>query len=349
MSLKPAKVQFNGGELSPWLEARTDISKFDKTAKLCRNFIPLAEGSLKRRGGTKFISLTPEDEEITFSINTTPLEAEVIINGIATKEIVVARGEWVSYEVKATGYVSKVGKVYVNENKNINVELVSTVEMCMLRINAYPLDAVVKIGGYLRNTARFYKNSEVFYTVSCDGYITVSKKVVLSEDLYFQINLEKQSDVYLDDVYGDWGKPVAFISCTAAGIWKKRKKCILLRFEKGYLPIIFESKKIAPDADDIDESLFIYNQEDGADSVCVLDDVCHLCYLVRTNIAIYYYDLSGTLLIAFDNLSLQVLGWQLDEKGKYATYYNTYDGYVSGKTIKVYYEGDLVFVMDRRL
>ena len=33
MSLKPAKGQLNGGELSPWLEARTDISKFDKTAK----------------------------------------------------------------------------------------------------------------------------------------------------------------------------------------------------------------------------------------------------------------------------------------------------------------------------
>ena len=52
MSIKPAKVQFNGGELSPWLEGRTDIAKYDKTAKLCRNFIPMAEGSLKRRGGT---------------------------------------------------------------------------------------------------------------------------------------------------------------------------------------------------------------------------------------------------------------------------------------------------------
>ena len=45
MSIKPEKVQFNGGELSPWLEGRTDIAKYDKTAKLCRNFIPLAAAS----------------------------------------------------------------------------------------------------------------------------------------------------------------------------------------------------------------------------------------------------------------------------------------------------------------
>ena len=54
MSIKPTRMQFNGGELSPWLQGRTDIAKYDKTAKLCRNFIPLVEGSLKRRGGTRF-------------------------------------------------------------------------------------------------------------------------------------------------------------------------------------------------------------------------------------------------------------------------------------------------------
>ena len=53
MSIKPAKVQFSGGELSPWLEGRTDIAKYDKTAKLCRNFIPLGGGGRGRRGGAR--------------------------------------------------------------------------------------------------------------------------------------------------------------------------------------------------------------------------------------------------------------------------------------------------------
>ena len=64
MEMKPAKVQFNGGELSPWLEGRVDFAKYDKTAKLCRNFIPISEGSLKRRGGTRFVAFTPEEETV---------------------------------------------------------------------------------------------------------------------------------------------------------------------------------------------------------------------------------------------------------------------------------------------
>ena len=93
MSRKPVRVQFNGGELSPWLYGRADIAKFDKTAKLCRNFIPMTEGCLKRRGALRFVAETLPDVDVIFKIKAYPVEAKVFINNIEQKSVSVARGE----------------------------------------------------------------------------------------------------------------------------------------------------------------------------------------------------------------------------------------------------------------
>jgi hypothetical protein len=65
MAIKPAINQFNGGELSPYLEGRTDWDKYNYSAKLCKNFIPLVEGSLKRRGGSHFVAKVKAKESYT--------------------------------------------------------------------------------------------------------------------------------------------------------------------------------------------------------------------------------------------------------------------------------------------
>ena len=254
MSIKPIKVQFNGGELSPWLEGRTDIAKYDKTAKLCRNFIPLAEGCLRRRGGTRFISMTLEEDDVSFLILTNPEDAVVTIDGEKRNNVWVARGDKVSYEIKAEGYASKAGECYVYDDVILNVDLVSLNEMCELNIVATPSDAVVKIEGFERNCAKFNKNSDVFYIVYRDGYIMQSDTIKLKEDTTLYVELvedvgEKNS------IYGEWGDPICFVSCSALGDYKKQSKCILLRFENGYLPIVFDAELVVPDK--FNENLFI--------------------------------------------------------------------------------------------
>lgn len=47
---------FNAGELSPRLAARTDFTKYRAGLETCENLIPLAEGGLMRRPGTRFVS-----------------------------------------------------------------------------------------------------------------------------------------------------------------------------------------------------------------------------------------------------------------------------------------------------
>lgn len=52
----PIQPNFNGGELSPILEGRVDLKAYAKGLRLCRNWIPLAQGCLVRRPGTRYLT-----------------------------------------------------------------------------------------------------------------------------------------------------------------------------------------------------------------------------------------------------------------------------------------------------
>ena len=47
---------FNAGELSPRLSARMDFSKYKHGLEVCENLIPLSEGGLMRRSGTRYVA-----------------------------------------------------------------------------------------------------------------------------------------------------------------------------------------------------------------------------------------------------------------------------------------------------
>ena len=346
MSVKPAKIQFNGGELSPWLYGRTDIEKYDKTARLCRNFIPLTEGSLKRRGGTRFAAQTPQSNGVTFQIICSPAEAVVKINDEIQSLLVVAIGDTVNYTVQAPSYTSVSGKVVVTDNMILRVNLVSLVEQRTLTIVANPENAVIKIKGYQRSQYTGALNEKVAYVVYCDGYLLQSGQVVLDQSKTINVTLTaEESD---DGTYGDWGDPVAFIACTAYGQKFPQKKCFLIYFENGYLPILFDDALAAPKTRDVDESLFIYNNSNGYDALVRKNNTNQLAVIRRTSKAIYYDNLQGQMIAGFDFSSMKYYGWQRDESGKYASVYKLYDGYVVGKTVKVYENGNLVWTLRGR-
>lgn len=54
--VSPIFESLNAGELSPLLEGRTDFAKYKKGLKLCENWIPLVQGPITRRPGTKFVA-----------------------------------------------------------------------------------------------------------------------------------------------------------------------------------------------------------------------------------------------------------------------------------------------------
>lgn len=347
MSKKTAKIQFNGGEISPWLEGRIDLAKYDKSSRLCRNFIPIVEGCLKRRGGTLFVAQTPVEDSLTFKIVASPVDAKVKINGIEKSEIIVSRGDIVNYEVSLDGYVTINDEIVVVKDTSLDVKLVSKTQMCSLSIVAEPSDAIVKIEGYERTFYMGNKNSEVLYMVYKDGYETCTGKVILDEDKVLNITLDKIDDSSV--AYGAWGNPVAFIDCTAVGQEDKQLKCFMLKFTNGYLPILFNANLVAPDDNfEIDETLFFSNIRDGYDAVYWKDGEYHLGSIGRDRDAILYYNLDGKLEAGVDFLSCSVFGWQLDENGRYASKYGNYDGIVSNGVFQIYHLGKLVWELKGR-
>ena len=56
MQILPIISKFNFGEVSPYLAARVDLPKHQAGCRKLENFIPLLQGPLKRRGGTRFVA-----------------------------------------------------------------------------------------------------------------------------------------------------------------------------------------------------------------------------------------------------------------------------------------------------
>ena len=61
----PIQTSFNAGELSPALEGRVDLGKYASGCKKLENFIPMVQGPIRRRSGTRFV------EEVKNSANRT--------------------------------------------------------------------------------------------------------------------------------------------------------------------------------------------------------------------------------------------------------------------------------------
>lgn len=59
----PILTAFNGGEISPRLYGRVDIAKYASSCRRLENFIPLIEGGVTRRPGTRFIAQAKSDAD----------------------------------------------------------------------------------------------------------------------------------------------------------------------------------------------------------------------------------------------------------------------------------------------
>lgn len=142
LAIKPALNQFNGGEISPYLEGRYDWDKYNYSAKLCKNFIPTVEGYLKRRGGSHYVATkkgvtnstivfyvrTPDSNAVTPTLKlngvTVPLTGGgssqyFIIDVWKTEPLTYKTGTHITYEASATGYITKTGVMTVSDRQTI--------------------------------------------------------------------------------------------------------------------------------------------------------------------------------------------------------------------------------------
>ena len=58
MKSSPILTAFNAGELSPNLEGRVDLEKYSKGCAVLEGFLPLVQGPVRRRAGTRYVTPT---------------------------------------------------------------------------------------------------------------------------------------------------------------------------------------------------------------------------------------------------------------------------------------------------
>jgi hypothetical protein len=195
MSIKPVQNQFNGGEISPYMDGRFDLPAYQYSAEIMMNFIPISEGCFKRRGGSHFVSSAKQVDAFLFEIKPIPEDAKVIINGIERKKCYCAYGDEISYSVLADNYQTKSGRTVVYDNTEINITLVSAITFYDFSINAMPEGSTVMINGAERTSIKLGANSTVNWVVGNEGYITQSGTEVLAKDTALDIVLKMRFEI----------------------------------------------------------------------------------------------------------------------------------------------------------
>lgn len=191
--IKDLKGSFVGGRVSPTLQNRIDLQKFNTWLKEAKNTKIQPEGGISNRAGTIFVGKAKaETLRLTFNIN---VSATVTINGISKTGTSVyfdlARGSIYEYTVNSAGYKAEEGTVYLSENKVVSVTLEEDSTPCTLTITCETTGATVKINNVEQLSYTGVVGEEVSWEVSKEGYKTEKGKVILTEDIEIPVTLEE--------------------------------------------------------------------------------------------------------------------------------------------------------------
>lgn len=149
-----------------------------------------------------FVAAVPVPEPVMFTItiNPTPSDAEVKLNGTVQSSVSVASGSSVSYEVSKTGYTPKSGSVVADSTKTVDVTLEALpVEKVTITINPTPADATVKLNGVEQKSIEVDKGAEVSYEVSKADYVTKSDTVTASSTQTIDVTLDAVSHAAVEE------------------------------------------------------------------------------------------------------------------------------------------------------
>ena len=143
------------------------------------------------------LSLNLESTLVTFTINPTPNNATVAITATGYSQsgnsITVDKGTAISYSVSAEGYETEADSITINSDKVISIELER--KTAILTINPTPNSATVVLTatGFVQsdNSIEVNVGTSVSYTVSAEGYDTITNSVVINSDQTINVTLDQ--------------------------------------------------------------------------------------------------------------------------------------------------------------
>lgn len=181
--LKELKGSFVGGQVSPELQNRIDLEKFNTFLKEAKNTKIKPEGGISNRAGTVFIGVA-KDATFRLTINVN-VSATIIINGVSytgtTKSVDLEVGSEYTYSVSAEGYNEKSGGDIINDNTAIDVILEADENNYTFEISNSQ-GATITINGVEQNSITAPAGTLIEWEVSKTGYVTQSGSFLLSSE-----------------------------------------------------------------------------------------------------------------------------------------------------------------------
>ena len=130
------------------------------------------------------VTLVSTEVFYTVTINPTPADAKVIINGVITKTFTKGRGSTIKWSVSKDGLVTQSGTFTLSEDVVINVEL-----MARFTIAPNPVDSVVMINGAERKSINVLPGTTVEWSVSHPEFETQSGSEIVNETVIKSISI----------------------------------------------------------------------------------------------------------------------------------------------------------------
>lgn len=171
----PIRSTFNAGELSPLLDGRVDIAKYNNGCRVMENFIPTVQGPAVRRAGTKYVAETNDSNYrswlIPFVFNNS--QAFVLEFGNYYIRFYTNHGQVLSgllpYEV-ATPYPAS---ALTNADGTLSLDYVQSGDVIYFTHPSYPIQKLSRYGNTNWTFGAVTLTGGPFKTINSNRSITV--------------------------------------------------------------------------------------------------------------------------------------------------------------------------------
>lgn len=186
-----AVIKINGEVVGEGVAKDVDYNTEAVIEVTADGYVPFNETKLITADYACVANMVAEEAK-TFKVTVepTPSDAIVKINGSETKELVVEEGTVVDIEVSKEGYETYTKQITVTEDVTEVVNLV--IKQFTLTVNTIPADATVMLNDVEQRQITVDYGSTVKVSVSKEGYIDKTDSVVVTEDKTIQIELESK-------------------------------------------------------------------------------------------------------------------------------------------------------------
>lgn len=138
---------------------------------------------------TMSVTLVSTEDFYTVTINPTPADAKVVINGLVTNTFTKGKGSTIKWSVAKDGLISKSGTFVLANDVTMDVELLAS-----FSIVPNPADSVVIINGIQRNNIEVAVGTNVEWSVSHPEFETQSGSEIINETVIKSVSIVRYEE-----------------------------------------------------------------------------------------------------------------------------------------------------------